>query len=151
MTVLQLSTHNTAFVLDVLTLANHWPKRLSQLLEMLSHGREAPIKILYGSQGDVSSIALGWSGHLGYDTLCHWSPTIDLDVVCKSLGIIHNCQTGLPTLCQKLLGFEILKDMQLSNWGARPITSQQVRVRQTFQTYRFYCSNHILETIHFYH
>ncbi len=127
MSVLQLSTHNTAFVVDMLTLARYWPKQLSQLLELLSHGQEAPIKICYGSQGDVNSIALGWSGHLGYDALCHWSPVIDLEVACKSLGLIHANHQGLSTLCQKLLGCIIPKGMQLSDWGARPMTNQQVR------------------------
>ncbi len=117
----------------MLILARYWPKKLSQLLEILSHGQEAPIKVCYGSQGDVNYLALGWSGHLGYDALCHWSPVIDLEVACKSLGLIHAQHGGLSTLCQKLLGFEIPKDMRLSNWGARPMTHQQVRahIRRT--------------------
>ncbi len=127
MSVLQLSTHKAAFVVDMLTLAEKWPRQLSQLLELLSHGQETPIKVCYGSQCDINFIALGWGGHLGYDALCHWSPVIDLEVACKSLGLLHANNNGLSALCRKLLGCTIPKGMQLSNWGARPITSQQVR------------------------
>ncbi len=111
----------------MLILARYWPEQLSQLLEWLSHGRDAPIKVFYGPQGDVNNISLGWGGHLGYDALCHWSPVIDLEVACKSLGLINDRQGGgLSTLSSRLLGFDIPKDMQLSNWGARPMTHKQV-------------------------
>lgn len=117
--LLQLSSDTTAFLVDLIALSNN--KTLNQVLtDLFTH--PGTIMIGFGFKSDLDMLAKCLPQMSFYRTIASF---IDLQWY-YSRVMTASTQAGLAKVCKDVLGVELCKGEQMSNWERRPLRLSQM-------------------------
>eukprot|EP00116_Pleurobrachia_bachei_P001333 sb/3461595/ len=120
--IIQISTPSACFLLDIPSLLQNTSETDLFLFASSLHSR---IIIGYGLSQDLTKIASTWpSLGVAITTKCR---IIDFLTAHKHIRISQPTSPGLSGLCKLLLGGELDKTCQISNWESRPLSADQIR------------------------
>lgn len=111
LSLIQISTPNTLFILDCLSLKND----ILYLREIFED--ETIIKIFHSLRGDISVLKSSYNFQIKniYDTQIAENQILEKEI-----------QIGYKDLVKKYLNKNILKSETKSNWGKRPLNEKQI-------------------------
>lgn len=138
--VLQISTRDTIWVIDLLTLARQVPSGTGQtlintplteseeLLDGILHSimrSDCVVKLGLGVAQDLKR--LGWS-YPWLPSTQQYRTVLDIQSVAKKAypGTPSRDLEGLSKLCVRELGASVDKSLQCSDWSARPLSKGQI-------------------------
>ncbi|XP_043722158.1 uncharacterized protein LOC122669456 isoform X2 [Telopea speciosissima] len=114
--IMQIASEKTVFIIDLIRLFKDEPKALDSCLKRILHSPNI-LKLGYNLQCDLKQLAHSYGG---LECFKHYEMLLDIQNVFKE------ARGGLSGLAQKILGAGLNKTRRNSDWEQRPLSQNQL-------------------------